>query len=74
MNTTLNILDIKGIEPEQALLKLQQHLSSVSKNKSVWLIDDHEPKECYYYLIEHDFHFQTFIVSANEYRVFISRF
>lgn len=74
MNITLNILDVKGIEPERALLKLQQRVGSIAKDGSMWLIDDHEPKEYYSYLTEHNFHFQTFIVSNNEYRVFISRY
>lgn len=73
MSLTLNILNIKGIETEKALLKLQEHTHSIAKNESLWLIDDHEPKEYYSYLTTHDFHFQTFIVSDDECRVFISR-
>ena len=66
------MMDAKGMNPTQVLPELKQQVNSISKNGSMWLITDYEPKECYSFLMKHDFHFQTFIVSDHEYRVFIS--
>jgi hypothetical protein len=73
MVLTLNVLDIRGHTPQQALSELKQRSGQIDEKSSMWLINDSEPKDCYSYLMEHNFYFRTFIVSKNEYRVFISR-
>ncbi len=73
MKLPSNILDIRGYSPEKAISELKCCSDCIDKKGCMWLINDIEPIHCYKYLMEHDYHFQTFIVSKNEYRVFISR-
>jgi hypothetical protein len=73
MKSRSNILDVKGYTQEETLSRLQQRSAKIKEKGCLWLIYDHEPTACYPYLTEHDFYFQTFIVSKKEYRLFISR-
>lgn len=73
MNLTLNLLDLKGIDTKNGLLKLKKETQLMKKKGAIWLVDDHEPTELYPFLIQQELHFQTFIISKNEYRLFISK-
>ncbi|NLR91480.1 DUF2249 domain-containing protein [Flammeovirga agarivorans] len=72
MNITLSILDLRKIQEEQRIKVLNKELDNLTKEDSLWLIDDHEPFDIYNHLIIREHHFETFIVSKSEYRVFIS--
>ena len=64
-------IDLRGKELEQIKDKVVNILPELSKHKSLWLICDHEPLELYQYLIDNDYVFQTFIISKNEFRLFV---
>ncbi|MCG8306148.1 MAG: hypothetical protein MI975_02075, partial [Cytophagales bacterium] len=64
----------RGMEQNKARHGLEQQINAITQNESLWLVDDHEPLNCYDYLIKRGIFFQTFIISENEYRVFISNY
>jgi len=70
----LNILDIRDIGREIAIGEFKANIDQIEKHDSLWLIDDHEPLDCYPLLIDGSFNFQTFKVNAQEYRIFISHY
>ncbi len=72
MKSLSNVLDVRGFTSEEVIMALKQNSGEMEKKGCLWLINDREPTDCYSYLMEHDYHFQTFIVSKNEFRVFIS--
>jgi uncharacterized protein (DUF2249 family) len=64
-------IDLRGEDVDQIQDKLMCLLPKLSKHKSLWLICDHEPTELYQYLIDKEFNFQTFIISNNEFCLFV---
>ncbi|MBL57095.1 MAG: hypothetical protein CMP61_07910 [Flavobacteriales bacterium] len=64
-------VDIRGLSPQTATKKLEKSLLERKKYEPIWLIDDKEPIDCYAYLIQENYLFQTFIMSSREYRVFV---
>ena len=64
-------IDLRGEENKQIQDILMCLLPKLSKHKSLWLICDHEPTNLYQYLIDNDLNFQTFIISDNEFRLFV---
>ena len=66
-------VDIRGLSSESANEKLVKSLNERKKNEPLWLIDDKEPVDCYTYLVQENYLFETFIMSSKEYRVFVGR-
>tara|TARA_B100000614_G_C14328795_1_gene403782 strand:- start:441 stop:671 length:231 start_codon:yes stop_codon:yes gene_type:complete len=64
-------VDIRGLSSESANEKLVKSLNERKKNEPLWLIDDKEPVDCYTYLVQENYLFETFIMSSKEYRVFV---
>jgi len=64
-------VDIRGLAPTELQLKLEASLKERSHDEPLWLIDDKEPVDCYAYLIQENYLFETFIMSSREYRVFV---
>jgi hypothetical protein len=64
-------VDIRGLSSKSANEKLVSSLNERKKNEPLWLIDDKEPVDCYTYLVQENYLFETFIMSSNEYRVFV---
>ena len=71
MDKKPNILDIRGQSMEFALSELEKQEKAI-KNQGLWIINDYEPKECYRFFIEKNYHSQTFMVDKNELRIFVS--
>ena len=64
-------VDIRGLSSKLATEKLVNSLNNRKKDEPLWLIDDKEPLDCYEYLIQENYLFETFIMSSREYRVFV---
>lgn len=64
-------VDIRGLSPKSATEKLVSSLSERKEDESIWIIDDKEPLDCYAYLVQENYLFETFIMSSREYRVFV---
>ncbi|GAF04670.1 hypothetical protein [Saccharicrinis fermentans] len=73
MAITLNVLDVRKFDLQFAFCELQNRLAQIDNKNSLWLINDREPIEWYTYLRGNDFNSQTFMISHDEYRIFISR-
>ena len=71
MTLTFKRVDIRGLSPKGATSKLAESLQERQQDESIWLIDDKEPIDCYAYLIQENYLFETFIMSSKEYRVFV---
>ncbi len=71
MSLTLNVIDVRGIDRMEAIEILKQQIEEIANTGSFWLIDDHEPFDCYDYLVSIDYDFETYIVSKTEYRIFV---
>ena len=64
-------VDIRGLSSKSATEKLVSSLNDRKKDEPLWLIDDKEPIDCYAYLVQENYLFETFIMSSREYRVFV---
>ena len=64
-------VDIRGLSSKSANEKLVKSLNERKKDEPLWLIDDKEPVDCYTYLVQENYLFETFIMSSKEYRVFV---
>ena len=71
MSVTFNRLDIRGLSSRVARNILVESLKERKNDHPIWLIDDKEPIDCYAFLVQENYLFETFIMSGNEYRVFI---
>tara|TARA_B100000795_G_scaffold214339_1_gene168043 strand:- start:1715 stop:1945 length:231 start_codon:yes stop_codon:yes gene_type:complete len=64
-------LDIRALSPKVATEKLVSFLNNRTEYELLWLIDNKEPIDCYAYLVQENYLFETFITSSKEYRVFV---
>tara|TARA_B100000401_G_scaffold59258_1_gene34564 strand:- start:842 stop:1072 length:231 start_codon:yes stop_codon:yes gene_type:complete len=64
-------VDIRGLSSKSATKKLEISLNDRKQDEPLWLIDDKEPIDCYAYLVQENYLFETFIMSSREYRVFV---
>ena len=64
-------VDIRGLSSKSATEKLRSSLDDRKEDEPLWLIDDKEPIDCYTYLVQGNYLFETFIMSSKEYRVFV---
>ncbi|MBK22231.1 MAG: hypothetical protein CMP63_07995 [Flavobacteriales bacterium] len=64
-------VDIRGLSSKSATEKLVSSLNNRREDEPLWLIDDKEPIDCYAYLVQENYLFETFIMSSREYRVFV---
>jgi hypothetical protein len=71
MALTFKRVDIRGLSSRGATDKLAESLEDRKRDEPIWLIDDKEPIDCYTYLIQENYLFETFIMSSKEYRVFV---
>lgn len=68
-----NTIDIRGIKPETAILKLAHKLNNIANDEAVWLINEKELQAIYNYLKEENFYFKTFWIEEDEVRTLISK-
>ena len=68
---TLEIIDFRESLSTDVLETLRSKLRKKSNSDGFWFITEEEPEECYELLLKEEFIFQTYIVSDNEYRVFV---
>lgn len=71
MALTFKRVDVRGLSSKSATKKLQISLNDREQDEPIWLIDDKEPIDCYAYLVQENYLFETFIMSSREYRVFV---
>ena len=71
MALTFKRVDVRGLSSISATKKLQISLNDREQDEPIWLIDDKEPIDCYAYLVQENYLFETFIMSSREYRVFV---
>jgi hypothetical protein len=71
MAFTFKRVDLRGLSSRSATNKLAESLEERRRDEPIWLIDDKEPIDCYTYLIQENYLFETFIMSSKEYRVFV---
>jgi len=45
-----NTIDIRGIKPEKAILKLAHKLNNIANDEAVWLINEKELQAIYNYV------------------------
>ena len=71
---TLELLDLRGFGEAESLDMLEAQIENSLSDDSFWIIDDKEPFHCYDYLKEKECTFETYIISENEYRIFVGSF
>ena len=71
MDLSFDVLDLRELPAHKAIEKLESMLQYKGKHDPIWIIDKEEPLQCYTYLMRRNYYFETFIISKNEFRVFV---
>ncbi len=66
-----NVLDTRGLNSTATIEKFIEKEENLLYKYPFWTIHHTEPLRLYDYLTNNDYFFETFIISYNEYRIYI---